>query len=72
MYKILIIEDDEIVAEVYQDKLQAEGYHVEVAYDGESGYSKLKTFDADLLLLDMMVPKLSALRYSKSYAARTR
>ena len=61
MYKIFIIEDDEIVAEVYQDKLQAEGYHVEVAYDGESGYSRLKTFDADLLLLDMMVPKLSGI-----------
>jgi DNA-binding response OmpR family regulator len=61
MYKIFIIEDDEIVAEVYQDKLQAEGYHVEVAHDGESGYSRLKTFDADLLLLDMMVPKLSGI-----------
>lgn len=61
MYKILIIEDDEIVAEVYKDKLQAEGYHVEVAYDGESGYARLKTFEPDLLLLDMMVPKLAGL-----------
>lgn len=59
MYKIFIIEDDEIVAEIYKDKLQAEGYEVEVAHDGESGYLRLKTFEPDLLLLDMMVPELA-------------
>jgi DNA-binding response OmpR family regulator len=59
MYKIFIIEDDEIVAEIYKDKLQAEGYDVEVAHDGENGYLRLKTFAPDLLLLDMMVPELS-------------
>lgn len=59
MYKIFIIEDDEIVAEIYKDKLQAEGYEVEVAHDGESGYLRLKTFNPDLLLLDMMVPELA-------------
>jgi DNA-binding response OmpR family regulator len=59
MYKIFIIEDDEIVAEIYKDKLQSEGYHVEVAHDGESGYLRLKTFKPDLLLLDMMIPELA-------------
>jgi DNA-binding response OmpR family regulator len=59
MHKIFIIEDDEIVAEMYKDKLQAEGYHVEVAHDGESGYLRLRTFKPDLLLLDMMVPELA-------------
>ena len=59
MYKIFIIEDDEIVAQVYQDKLQDEGYDVEVAHDGESGYLRLMAFEPDLLLLDMMVPKLA-------------
>jgi DNA-binding response OmpR family regulator len=59
MHKIFIIEDDEIVAEIYKDKLQAEGYDVEVALDGENGYFRLKTFEPDLLLLDMMVPELA-------------
>jgi DNA-binding response OmpR family regulator len=59
MQKIFIIEDDEIVAEIYKDKLQAEGYDVEVAHDGESGYLRLMTFKPDLLLLDMMVPELT-------------
>jgi len=59
MYKIFIIEDDEVVAEIYKDKLQAEGYDVEVAHDGETGYFRLRTFQPDLLLLDMMVPELA-------------
>ena len=59
MQKIFIIEDDEIVAEIYKDKLQAEGYAVEVAHDGKSGYMRLMTFEPDLLLLDMMVPELA-------------
>jgi CheY-like chemotaxis protein len=73
MYKIFIIEDDEIVAEIYKDKLQAEGYDVEVAHDGESGYLRLKAFEPDLLLLDMMVPRLAGvdilrmLRGSEAY-----
>jgi DNA-binding response OmpR family regulator len=61
MNKIFIIEDDEIVAEVYKHKLQAEGYDVEVAHDGESGYFRVRAFKPDLLLLDMMVPELSGL-----------
>ena len=59
MQKILIVEDDEIVAEIYKGKLQAEGYDVEVAYDGDSGCQGLKTFKPDLLLLDMMIPGLA-------------
>lgn len=59
MYKIYIIEDDELVAEIYKSKIEAEGYSVEVAHDGAAGYEKLKTFKPDLLLLDMMLPGLS-------------
>lgn len=59
MYKIFIIEDDKIVAGIYKDKLEAEGYGVEVAHDGESGYLRVKTYKPDLLLLDMMVPVLA-------------
>jgi CheY-like chemotaxis protein len=61
MQKILIIEDDEITAEVYRDKLQAEGYYVDVAHDGETGFWRLKTFEPDLVLLDMMIPKLEGI-----------
>ena len=65
MIKIFIIEDDDIVAEIYKGKLQAEGYRVEVAHDGKSGYLRLLTFEPDLLLLDMMMPELSGLEILK-------
>lgn len=65
MDKILIIEDDEIVSAIYKDKLQAEGYDVEVAHDGESGYLNVTIFEPDLLLLDMMIPKLSGVEILK-------
>jgi CheY-like chemotaxis protein len=65
MIKIFIIEDDEIVAEIYKGKLQSEGYRVEVAHDGKRGYLRLLTFEPDLLLLDMMIPELSGLEILK-------
>jgi CheY-like chemotaxis protein len=65
MIKIFIIEDDEIVAEIYKGKLQSEGYRVEVAHDGKTGYLRLLTFEPDLLLLDLMIPELSGLEILK-------
>ena len=65
MIKIFIIEDDEIVAEIYKGKLQGEGYRVEVANDGKRGYLRLLTFEPDLLLLDMMIPEMSGLEILK-------
>jgi CheY-like chemotaxis protein len=59
MYQVFIIEDDEIVAEIYKSKLEAEGYEVRVAFSGEDGFESIRTLKPDLLLLDMMLPGLS-------------
>jgi DNA-binding response OmpR family regulator len=59
MKKILIIEDDQIVANVYRNKLTAEGYQTEVALDGESGLKTMRTLKPDLIVLDLMLPKMS-------------
>lgn len=59
MYKIFIIEDDEIVADIYKNKIKGEGYTVETAHDGETGYAAVKEFKPDLLLLDLMLPDVS-------------
>lgn len=61
MYKIFIIEDDEIVAGIYKNKVAAEGYTVEIANDAETGYEKLLEFQPDLLLLDIMLPGISGM-----------
>jgi DNA-binding response OmpR family regulator len=59
MKKILIIEDDVIVANVYRHKLAVEGYHTEVALDGETGLKTMRTLKPDLIVLDLMLPKMS-------------
>ena len=59
MKKVLIIEDNQIVANVYHNKLAVDGYQAEIALDGETGLSKMQTFQPDLLILDLMLPKMS-------------
>ena len=59
MKKILIIEDDQIVANVYRNKLIVQGYRVEVANTGETGYDLIKSFRPDAVILDLVLPRLS-------------
>lgn len=56
MEKILIVEDDELIAELERDYLEANGFETEIAYDGLDGERKAKTGKYDALLLDIMLP----------------
>lgn len=56
MKKILIIEDDESIAEIEKDYLEMSGYAVEVCYDGESGLARYNNGGIDLVILDIMIP----------------
>ena len=59
MKKVLIIEDDQVVANVYRNKLAVEGYTTEVAPDGETGLKMMRTFKPELIILDLMLPGIS-------------
>jgi CheY-like chemotaxis protein len=59
MKKILIIEDNQIVGNIYHNKLAVDGYKAEIALDGETGLAKLQTFQPDLVILDLMLPGIS-------------
>ncbi len=61
MKKILIIEDDPIVANVYRNKLSVEGYQTETAPDGETGLKIMRILKPDTIILDLMLPKMSGL-----------
>ena len=54
--KILIIDADESVASIYRTQIEAAGYEVEVALDGETGFHDLYTTSPDALLLDLLLP----------------
>ena len=56
MKKILIIEDDNNIASLERDYLEANGYATDIEHDGGSGYQKARTGDFDLILLDIMLP----------------
>lgn len=55
--KILIIEDEEIIYELLQRKLAAEGYEVTVARNGLEGLAKARKIKPSLILLDIVMPK---------------
>ena len=56
--KILLIEDEEALVEVLSAKLKKEKYQLAVAYNGEEGYQKIKDWRPDLILLDIVMPKM--------------
>ncbi len=61
MTSILLVEDDRTVRETLALNLRAEGYQVETAEDGEAGLALARQTDTDLVVLDVMLPKLDGL-----------
>lgn len=57
--KILLIEDEAYLSEMYKIKLESEGYKVFIADNGEDGIKKIETEKPDLVLLDLMMPKMN-------------
>lgn len=59
--KILVVEDDEFLRELYEELLKGENYDVTLAVDGEEGLSNISKGGFDLVLLDIMLPKMDGL-----------
>lgn len=59
--KIIVIDDDLYIRELYVEILKTEGYLVDSATNGEEAYEKLKLGGYDLVLLDIMMPKMDGL-----------
>jgi CheY-like chemotaxis protein len=66
MSKIVIVEDNELIAKLYENKLQAEGHTVFVASDGERGLEVIRSIKPDLVLTDIMLPNLSGIELIKN------
>ena len=63
--KILVIEDDLFLRELYTDILSSESWTVETAADGQEGLEKIQTGGWNLVLLDMNLPKLKGIEIVK-------
>lgn len=58
---VLLIEDEERIADFISQSLAKEGYHVDVALDGATGLSKARHLHFDLIILDLMLPDIEGL-----------
>lgn len=56
MNKVLIVEDDELIAELERDYLEAGGFEVELIFDGNEGLNRAMAGGWDALILDVMLP----------------
>lgn len=63
--KILIVEDDQFLVKIYQTKLESEGFDIELALDGEEGIKKAAKFMPELILLDLILPKMNGFEVLK-------
>ncbi len=61
--KILLVEDDLLIVEIYTTRLKEAGFEIESEVDGESAIRKLKEKDFDLVLLDIVLPNLTGFEF---------
>lgn len=59
--KVLVVEDEEILLTALKEELGSGGYEVEGALDGVEGLEKTKSFKPDLILLDLVMPKMDGM-----------
>lgn len=64
-YNILIVDDDEHLRHILSEKLLSEGFHVQLAKNGEEALHSLTKHPADLVLLDILMPKKDGLQTLK-------
>ena len=70
MKKILIIEDEESIRMALEDDFRLEGYEVEVASDGIEGFTKGANTDADVIILDIMLPGMNGFDICKKLRSK--
>ena len=68
MNKILVVEDDDTLREVYSLKLSMEGFVVATAGDGREALELASKAQPDLIILDMMMPRMDGIEFLRAYA----
>ncbi|MCB4756933.1 MAG: response regulator [Elusimicrobia bacterium] len=59
--KILVVDDEKVLAEGIEARLTVEGYKIVVAYDGQEGVEKARSIKPDLIILDVTMPKINGI-----------
>jgi DNA-binding response OmpR family regulator len=67
--RVLVVEDDEEIAQVLQRSLRMEGYEVRLAFDGQAALDAASAFNPDLVILDLGLPKLDGMEVARRMRA---
>ncbi len=59
MIKIAIVEDDQVISQMYRIKFEADGFNVETAENGKLGLELIQSMKPDIVLLDLMMPEMN-------------
>ncbi|ETA74640.1 response regulator YycF [Ligilactobacillus equi] len=65
MKKILVVDDEKPISDIIKFNLTKEGYEVETAYDGEEALKQVEAVNPDLMILDLMLPKMDGLEVAR-------
>ena len=65
MKKILVVDEEKPISEIVKYNLVKEGYEVFTAYDGEEALEKVEEVEPDLIILDLMLPKMDGLEVAR-------
>ena len=65
-WQILLVEDDTFLSNIYQTKFEMEGFNIIAAGDGEAGLALAKSKKPDVILLDILLPKMDGFAVLKS------
>ena len=63
--RVLVVDDEEMLARAIRNVLQAEGFEVEIASDGHEALRAFKSFRPDVMIMDVMMPKENGYRVSR-------
>lgn len=67
--RVLLVEDEQYLRELYHEILNDQGYAVDTAADGEEGFNKVKQGGWDLVILDIILPKMNGLEIMRKIKA---
>ena len=69
--RVLVVEDDDDIADVLQRSLRLEGYEVRIAADGQAALDQAHAFLPDLVILDLGLPKIDGIEVARCCATTT-
>lgn len=69
-YKVLLVDDDKEIVDMLKQRLTREDYDVVVAYDGEEALSKVEKDNPDVIILDLILPKMNGFEVLKQIRER--